>query len=221
MRDFAVPSGIPSSSATCRYVRPPKYANSIASRCSVGSRSTSARTCSAVTIAIASSPTSGIGHRGRGVARGAPAARLLAAHDIDGAAVRERAEERPQATARGLERLRPLPDRHEHLLGHVLGGVAIADHPRPRARTRTSRTGRRDRRAPTGPGPRGGPAPPAPTPPLAGVAPSESHPSGRCSPSARRIIRITVVSLAEPDQSLTTRGNACRICSTSRARPRS
>ena len=92
--------------------------------------STSARTCSAVTIAIASSPTSGIGIVVAASRAGAPAARFLAAHDVDRAPVRERSEERAQAAASGLERLGPLPQREEHLLGDVLGGVPVADDPR-------------------------------------------------------------------------------------------
>ena len=38
-------------------------------------------------------------------------------------------EERPQTPPGGVEGLGTLPDRQEHLLGHVLGGVAIPDHP--------------------------------------------------------------------------------------------
>ena len=98
-------------------------------RCSSGSTSSAARTRSAVTSAAASSPTSGTDGRERGVAFVAATARLLPAHVVDGTAVGERAQPGAQRPTVGIERLRSLPDPHEHVLAHVLGGAGIADDP--------------------------------------------------------------------------------------------
>jgi len=72
-----------------------------------------------------------IGNRqhARGVARVAPAARFLAAHVVDRAAVRERADERSQSPPRRVEDLGALPQAQEDVLGDVLGGPTVADHP--------------------------------------------------------------------------------------------
>ena len=190
-----------------------------------GSRSTSARTCSAVTIAIASSPTSGIGTTvaaSRAARRRRASSRRTTSTARRCASVPRNVRKRP---ASRIERLGPLPDRQEHLLGHVLGGVAITDHPgRQPEHVRAElvvEVGEHRR-----------------------IPGHEAVPHRQLPRSTRRVDHRAVstrigtrlfVARRSPDHrfsfgspasfaaenSLTTRGNACRICSASRARPRS
>ena len=125
-RDFAVPSGMPSISATCgRSCR----------------RSTRAAPRAAARRAARRARRAPLGGEQRGghlldVGRGDRAARLalgpaapglLAPHVVDRAAVGERAEPGAQAPRVRVERRGPLPEADEDVLAHVLGRARVAD----------------------------------------------------------------------------------------------
>ena len=59
----------------------------------------------------------------------AAAPRFLAPDVVDRPPVRERPEPGAQPAAVRIERVGPLPQVQEHVLGHVLGGPPVADHP--------------------------------------------------------------------------------------------
>src|SRR5215216_7911638 len=101
----------------------------MARRWSSGRVASAERTRSAVTSAIAISSTSGRRLGPSSVLDRAATARRLAADVIDGPAVGECAEPRAKRSPVGIERVGPLPESDEHILGDVLGGAGVAGDP--------------------------------------------------------------------------------------------
>ena len=128
VRDFTVPSGSPRCSAISLWLSPLKYASSSTCRCGGGSpasaradvRALLARDerCGDVLAARAIRDVVDVGAALR--------ARLLAAHEVDGAPVHERQQVARGPRPRGVEARGAAPEVEERLLHDVLGLRRVA-----------------------------------------------------------------------------------------------
>ena len=130
IRYFTVPSASPSSSATCRYDIPSKYAISIGTRCASGSSAERAADRGLHRVRLREvrrvvGDAYGLA-LGRGVA--APE-RLLGTHTLDRAAVGHREQERAQRAAARLEERGLLPEANEHVLHDLLRERLVRQDP--------------------------------------------------------------------------------------------